>query len=157
VLNSQETDRGSASSNVDDRTFHELYLPPFAAAVDAGVGSVMCSYNRIGDVYSCENEATLSYLKSKTGLGAWRRGRRSVFLRLMPPKFHLCVPSATASPPRFRRLRHVGLGGDAFHGAVGHGRSRPGGEGHVDAGVHEGRGNADAGVHEGVGDSVRRR
>ena len=30
------------SSNVDDRTLHEFYLWPFAEAVRAGVGSVMC-------------------------------------------------------------------------------------------------------------------
>lgn len=38
----------SASSNIDDKTLHELYLWPFADAVRAGVGSVMCSYNQVG-------------------------------------------------------------------------------------------------------------
>jgi beta-glucosidase len=33
----------SVSSNLDDRTMHELYLWPFYDAVYAGVGSVMCS------------------------------------------------------------------------------------------------------------------
>lgn len=33
----------SLSSNLDDKTLHELYLWPFADAVKAGVGSVMCS------------------------------------------------------------------------------------------------------------------
>ncbi len=38
------------------------------AAVDAGVGSVMCSYNRINDTYACENEQTLSKdLKGRMG------------------------------------------------------------------------------------------
>lgn len=32
----------SLSSNVDDKTLHELYVWPFADAVRAGVGSVMC-------------------------------------------------------------------------------------------------------------------
>lgn len=31
----------------DDRTLHEYYLWPFAEAVRAGVGSVMCSYNQV--------------------------------------------------------------------------------------------------------------
>lgn len=47
VANNQETQRGSMSSNVPDRAMRELYLRPFVAAVDAGVGAAMCSYNRI--------------------------------------------------------------------------------------------------------------
>ncbi len=40
------------SSNIDDTTMHELYLWPFADAVRAGVGSIMCSYNR-KSFYNC--------------------------------------------------------------------------------------------------------
>lgn len=36
------------SSNIDDRTMHELYMWPFADSVRAGVASVMCSYNMVG-------------------------------------------------------------------------------------------------------------
>lgn len=36
----------SISSNVDDTTLHETYLWPFADAVRAGTGSIMCSYNQ---------------------------------------------------------------------------------------------------------------
>lgn len=32
----------SSSSNVDDRALHELYAWPFADAVRAGVGAIMC-------------------------------------------------------------------------------------------------------------------
>ena len=35
------------SSNVDDRTLHELYLWPFAEGVRSGVGSVMIAYNAV--------------------------------------------------------------------------------------------------------------
>ncbi|KAE9369026.1 glycoside hydrolase family 3 protein [Stipitochalara longipes BDJ] len=52
----------SVSSNLDDRTMHELYMWPFANAVHAGVSSVMCSYNRINGSYACENS------KSQNGL-----------------------------------------------------------------------------------------
>jgi beta-glucosidase len=52
ILNEQETNRNptknadnetveSVSSNIDDRTLHELYLWPFQEAVKAGTGSVM--------------------------------------------------------------------------------------------------------------------
>ncbi|KAK9334449.1 glycoside hydrolase [Lipomyces starkeyi] len=33
----------AVTSNIDDRTLHELYVSPFANAVKAGVASVMCS------------------------------------------------------------------------------------------------------------------
>lgn len=59
----QETNRGSVSENVDERTEFEMYLPVFEGAVKAGVQSVMCSYNKINNVYSCENNVTLGYLK----------------------------------------------------------------------------------------------
>lgn len=52
----------SLSSNIDDKTMHELYLWPFADAVRAGTGSVMCSYNQINNSYGCQNSYTLNYL-----------------------------------------------------------------------------------------------
>lgn len=41
---------------------HELYLWPFAAAIKANTGSVMCSYNQINNSYGCQNSYTLNYL-----------------------------------------------------------------------------------------------
>lgn len=35
---------------------------PFADAVRAGVGSVMCSYNKINNTYACENTYVLNQL-----------------------------------------------------------------------------------------------
>lgn len=52
----------SISSNIDDKTMHELYLWPFADAVRAGVGSLMCSYNQVNNSYSCGNSYLLNYL-----------------------------------------------------------------------------------------------
>jgi beta-glucosidase len=61
VLNDQETNRNSVSVVIDDRPYHELYLLPFEMTVkDGGIGSVMCSYNRIGGVYACENPYALT-------------------------------------------------------------------------------------------------
>ncbi|KAI0404102.1 glycosyl hydrolase family 3 N terminal domain-containing protein [Xylaria palmicola] len=62
ILNEQEHYRGSISSNIDDKTMHELYLWPFADAVRAGVGSVMCSYNKINNTYACENTYVINQL-----------------------------------------------------------------------------------------------
>ncbi|KAH9016754.1 beta-glucosidase, partial [Lactarius hengduanensis] len=58
----QETNRDSYSSNVDDRTQHEIYAAPFLRSVMAGVASVMCSYNLVNGVYACENNSTLNNL-----------------------------------------------------------------------------------------------
>lgn len=52
----------SSSSNIDDVTMHELYLWPFADAVRAGVGSIMCSYNQVNNSYSCQNSHMLNNL-----------------------------------------------------------------------------------------------
>jgi beta-glucosidase len=60
------------SSVVDERTRHELYYRPFAGAVEAGVGSFMCSYNLINGIYACENEETLQRdLKGTLGFDGW--------------------------------------------------------------------------------------
>jgi len=79
IANEQETQRNpspgsngttieSVSSNLDDRTMHELYLWPFADAVRAGVASVMCSYNRINGSYGCQNSKNINgLLKGELG------------------------------------------------------------------------------------------
>jgi beta-glucosidase len=59
ALNDQETDRTTDSSDASERTMQEIDLPAFDAAVKAGVGAVMCSYNRINSVYACQNPYTL--------------------------------------------------------------------------------------------------
>jgi beta-glucosidase len=61
AVNSQETNRYYVSSNVDDRTLHEIYLPPFAAAVaDGSVGAVMCAYGLVNAIFSCEHRDLLT-------------------------------------------------------------------------------------------------
>ncbi|KAJ3570339.1 hypothetical protein NPX13_g5759 [Xylaria arbuscula] len=79
IANEQETQRTSTtsddgsvveaiSSNVDDRTLHELYLWPFGDAVKAGTSTVMCSYNRLNGSYACANSDVLTeILKDELG------------------------------------------------------------------------------------------
>jgi beta-glucosidase len=71
IVNEQETNRNpsffglgnaSISATVDDKTMHELYLWPFQDLVKAGVGSVMCSYNRVNGSHGCQNSYTQNYL-----------------------------------------------------------------------------------------------
>ncbi|KAI5120132.1 hypothetical protein M0805_001900 [Coniferiporia weirii] len=62
INNEQENQRTMLSSNVDDRTEHELYAHPFLRSVMAGVASVMCSYNQINETYACENDRTVNQI-----------------------------------------------------------------------------------------------
>ena len=72
IGNEQEYQRMAFSSEMDIRTQHEIYLPPFKAAVDAGVGAIMCSYNLVNGVYACENSDTQNtMLKGELGFTGW--------------------------------------------------------------------------------------
>lgn len=51
----------SISSDIDERTLHEVFMWPFADVVRAGCGGIVCSFNRVNGTYSCEN----SYLLGK--------------------------------------------------------------------------------------------
>ncbi|KAG8715739.1 hypothetical protein FRC09_016349 [Ceratobasidium sp. 395] len=68
INNEQEHYRTKSSSNVDDRTQHEVYAHPFLRSVMAGVASVMCSYNFINGTWACENDKVLNdILKHQMG------------------------------------------------------------------------------------------
>ncbi|KIN05986.1 glycoside hydrolase family 3 protein [Oidiodendron maius Zn] len=56
------------SSNIDDRTLHELYAWPFAEAIRAGVGAVMASYNDVNGSDNSQNSMLLNgILKDEMG------------------------------------------------------------------------------------------
>lgn len=56
AANNQEWSRHHASSDVDERTLHEIYFPAFRKAVQvAGVGAVMNSYNLLNGVHATQN------------------------------------------------------------------------------------------------------
>jgi beta-glucosidase len=53
---------------IDQQTLHEVYLRPFEDAVDAGVSSVMCAYNKINGDGSCDSPTMLNtILKGELG------------------------------------------------------------------------------------------
>ena len=54
--NNREYDRFFQSSEVDERTLREIYLPAFEIAVQAKPWTVMCSYNPINGVWASENK-----------------------------------------------------------------------------------------------------
>ena len=51
---------GSNNVNVDEQTLHEIYLQPFTDAVNAGVSSIMCSYNAVNSAQACGNSQTMT-------------------------------------------------------------------------------------------------
>src|SRR5258707_11350861 len=70
--NNQENNRGAVDVNVDQQTLREIELVPFKAAVDAGVGAVMCSYNSVNGQHSCSNNQLLdTILKTQWGFQGW--------------------------------------------------------------------------------------
>lgn len=69
VANNQEILRSHINVVAAQRTLAEIYQPAFRMAVQqAGVGAVMCSYNRINGTYACENAEELT----ETLRAAWR-------------------------------------------------------------------------------------
>jgi beta-glucosidase len=68
AANNQEYDRHNVSSDVDERTLRELYLPAFEAAVKvANVTAVMNSYNLLNGVHATQSE----FLNLKVLKGEW--------------------------------------------------------------------------------------
>lgn len=66
VGNESEIERQTMSSDIDERTLREIYLPPFEAAVkQASVWAIMSSYNRLNGVWTSENHWLLTELLRK--------------------------------------------------------------------------------------------
>lgn len=61
ACNNQETERWRGSSELDERTLREIYLPQFETAVrEAKPWTVMCAYNRINGVYASQHDFLLN-------------------------------------------------------------------------------------------------
>ncbi len=69
ATNNQETHRFIVSSEMDERTLREIYLPAFETAVKKGQPwTVMCAYNKLNGVYCSENHKLLvDLLKDEWG------------------------------------------------------------------------------------------
>ena len=61
VCNNQEFNRHKLNIIVNERTLREIYLPGFKKAIqEGGAWSVMGAYNKVNDIYSCENPFLLN-------------------------------------------------------------------------------------------------
>ena len=69
AVNNQEVRRTETSSNLDDRTLYEIYLPAFEAAVrKGGAWAIMGSYNLYNGQFNCHNKRLLlDILKGEWG------------------------------------------------------------------------------------------
>lgn len=119
LLNEQEhrrrwiaADGDAISSNVDDRTLHELYAFPFMDALRAGAGGVMCSYQRANHSYACQNSKLLNgVLKTELGfegfvVSDWDGQMSGVASALAG--LDLTMPSAGLFGPHLLRAVHNG-------------------------------------------------
>ena len=69
AVNDQETGRNWLSSDLDEAAMRESDLLAFEIAIERGKpGAIMCAYNRVNGVYSCEND----FLLNKVLKGDWR-------------------------------------------------------------------------------------
>ncbi|HUJ80747.1 MAG TPA: glycoside hydrolase family 3 N-terminal domain-containing protein, partial [Candidatus Acidoferrales bacterium] len=68
VANDQEYDRKTTSSEIDERTLREIYLPAFEASIkEAHLAAIMDSYNLVNGVHMTQN----SYLNSEVVKKEW--------------------------------------------------------------------------------------
>jgi beta-glucosidase len=69
AANNQESQRMRISSEMDERTLREIYLPAFEIAVkESNPWTVMCAYNKINGLYCSENARLLvNILKEEWG------------------------------------------------------------------------------------------
>ncbi|MGH9446116.1 MAG: glycoside hydrolase family 3 protein, partial [Terriglobia bacterium] len=73
AFNDQESGRQTVSENIDQRSMQESDLLAFEIGIkESGVGAVMCAYNRVNGIYSCQNSYLLNdVLKNDWGFKGW--------------------------------------------------------------------------------------
>jgi beta-glucosidase len=65
VANNTEYYRRKSNSILDERTLHEIYLPPFKAGIDAGAQAVMTSYNLLNGEWCGQSEYVINTILKK--------------------------------------------------------------------------------------------
>jgi beta-glucosidase len=56
---------GAPDVQVDGQALREIYVAPFRDAAQAGVASIMCSYNKVNGLHACGNAAVLNGMLRK--------------------------------------------------------------------------------------------
>ena len=116
IANNNEHRRRLTNAIIDKRTLHEIYLPAFKAAVDAGVMSVMTSYNMVNGEYTAESKTLVDgILRQELGfkglvMSDWRsvyNGEKAIKSGLdleMPGDYADWLKALGETP--FRHLKH---------------------------------------------------
>ncbi|MFZ4725293.1 MAG: glycoside hydrolase family 3 protein, partial [Paludibacter sp.] len=116
IANNNEHRRRLTDAIIDTRTLHEIYLPAFKAAVDAGVMSVMTSYNMVNGEYTAESKTLVDgILRTELGfkglvMSDWRsvyNGDKAIKAGLdleMPGDYADWLKALGETP--FRHLKH---------------------------------------------------
>jgi len=61
-------DSNGSNIVIDPQALREIYVAPFVDAVNAGVSSIMCSYNKLNGTYACGNrEILVDILRNELG------------------------------------------------------------------------------------------
>ena len=84
-----EAGRDYNSTDMSERRLHDLYLPPFKAAVDAGADTAMCSFNSINGEAGCASKRLeTDLLKKQWGFDGFIESDYTAVseLRACPPK-----------------------------------------------------------------------
>jgi beta-glucosidase len=115
-LNDEERDRSAISVTVSDRVLHEYYLRPFkAGVVEAGVASVMSSYNAINGVPGAANSAMMIDLLRKdwgfSGIAVPDSGAVENLVR----RFHAYPDMVHAAADAIRKGTDLDTGSFAFY------------------------------------------
>ena len=99
------------TTDMSEQRLRNLYLPPFKAAIDAGAGTAMCSFNAINGVPGCANHETeTQILKKRVGLRRLHRerlhrGRRAARVPAGEPGHRPVRPRRRRRRPRRGRGR----------------------------------------------------
>jgi beta-glucosidase len=65
AANNTEYFRRKSNSIIDERTLHEIYLPPFQAGIDAGARAVMTSYNLLNGEWCGQSDYAINTVLRK--------------------------------------------------------------------------------------------
>jgi beta-glucosidase len=110
-----EGGRDYDSVNLSDTQLHNVYLPPFVAAIQAGAGNVMSAYMELNDVPAVANDWLLKdLLRDELGFDGFVVSDANAVRSLIPQDFSLDPMDAAVRSVRAGNDMEMSLGTGAF-------------------------------------------